>query len=81
MLEVQKLNAGYGSVQVLRNLSLAVSKGEILCLLGRNGAGKTTLMKAIMGLLRPSSGRVVLEGQAAFQLIDAACQFGFRAAH
>ena len=51
MLEIQKLNAGYGSVQVLRDFSLAVDQGEILCLLGRNGAGKTTLMKAIMGLL------------------------------
>lgn len=63
MLEVQKLNAGYGSVQVLRDISLAVGKGEILCLLGRNGAGKTTLMKAIMGLLRAYSGKVVLEGR------------------
>ena len=63
MLEVRKLNAGYGSVQVLRDISLAVGKGEILCLLGRNGAGKTTLMKAIMGLLRAYSGTVVLEGR------------------
>ena len=62
MLEVRNINAGYGKVQVLRDLSLAVRPGEILCLLGRNGAGKTTLMKAIMGLVRAGSGEIVLEG-------------------
>jgi len=63
VLELQSLNVGYGKAQVLRDLSLQVQGGEILCLLGRNGAGKTTTMKAIMGLLPLMSGAVVLEGQ------------------
>ena len=63
MLELQSLDVGYGKAQVLRDLSLHVGVGEILCLLGRNGAGKTTTMKAIMGLLPLMSGKVVLEGR------------------
>ena len=63
MLELRAINAGYGRAQILRDLSLKVGPGEILCLLGRNGAGKTTTMKAIMGLLPLMSGRVVLDGQ------------------
>jgi branched-chain amino acid transport system ATP-binding protein len=63
MLKLQSLNVAYGKAQVLRDLSLHVDAGEILCLLGRNGAGKTTTMKAIMGLLPLMSGAVVLEGR------------------
>ena len=63
MLEVDAINAGYGEAQVLRDLSLRVEAGEILCLLGRNGAGKTTTMQAIMGLLPLMSGRVMLDGE------------------
>lgn len=63
MLELDKINAGYGRAQILRDLSLTVSPGEILCLLGRNGAGKTTTMQAIMGLLPLMSGAVRLEGE------------------
>lgn len=63
MLELKSLNVAYGKAQILRDLSLQVSAGEILCLLGRNGAGKTTTMKAIMGLLPLMSGSVELDGQ------------------
>jgi len=62
MLEVRDINAAYGKVQVLRNLSLSVQSGEILCLLGRNGAGKTTLLKTIMGLVPASSGEIHMDG-------------------
>jgi branched-chain amino acid transport system ATP-binding protein len=62
MLRVEGLNCFYGNVQVLRDFSLELKEGEILCLLGRNGAGKTTLLKAIMGLVRPRAGRVLLDG-------------------
>jgi branched-chain amino acid transport system ATP-binding protein len=62
MLRVESLNCFYGNVQVLRDFALELREGEILCLLGRNGAGKTTLLKAIMGLVRPRSGRVLLDG-------------------
>ncbi|NOX73075.1 MAG: ABC transporter ATP-binding protein [Alphaproteobacteria bacterium] len=62
MLEVRNINAGYGKVQVLRDLSLEAKAGEILCLLGRNGAGKTTLLKAIMGQVKLGSGAILLDG-------------------
>ena len=62
MLRIEGLNCFYGNVQVLRDFALELKQGEVLCLLGRNGAGKTTLLKAIMGLVRPRSGRVVLDG-------------------
>jgi len=68
MLELDKVNAGYGQAQILRDLSLHVAPGEILCLLGRNGAGKTTTMKAIMGLLPLLSGAVRLNGAALNEL-------------
>ena len=64
MLELTAINSGYGRAQVLRDLSLTVNAGEILCLLGRNGAGKTTTMKTIMGLLPLWSGEVRLDGTA-----------------
>ena len=62
MLSVESVTSGYGSTTVLRDFSLAVSGGEILCLLGRNGAGKTTALKTVMGLVRPSAGRIVVDG-------------------
>ena len=62
LLKVERLTASYGSVQVLRDVSLELRQSEVLCLLGRNGAGKTTLLKTIMGLVRATSGSVALEG-------------------
>lgn len=63
VLVVDRLGAGYGPVQILYGVSLEVRKGEVVALLGRNGAGKTTTIKAIMGIVRPRSGRVRLAGQ------------------
>jgi branched-chain amino acid transport system ATP-binding protein len=63
MLDVQGISAGYGPVQVLHGLSLEARPGEVLCLLGRNGAGKTTTLKAIMGLVPLSGGRISLNGE------------------
>jgi len=57
LLYVERLNAGYGRVQVLWDLAFHVDRGEIVCLVGANGAGKTTLLRAISGLVRPA-GRV-----------------------
>jgi branched-chain amino acid transport system ATP-binding protein len=60
-LRIVEIDCFYGHVQVLRDLSLELGDGEVLCLLGRNGAGKTTTLKAIMGLLKPRSGKVFLD--------------------
>jgi len=62
VLEVERLSAGYGEVQILRDVSLSVEAGPIIKLVGSNGAGKSTLLNTICGILRPSSGRVRLDG-------------------
>jgi len=59
-LIVSGLDSFYGEVQVLHGLSLALRKGEVLCVLGRNGAGKTTLLKAIMGIVPARAGSIRL---------------------
>jgi len=58
-LRIDGLNAGYGSVRVLQDLSLRVGDGETVALLGTNGNGKSTLIKCIMGMVQPTSGRIV----------------------
>jgi branched-chain amino acid transport system ATP-binding protein len=58
-LRIEDLRAGYGSVQVLHGLSLALNHGETVALLGTNGNGKSTLMKCVMGIVRPAAGRIV----------------------
>ncbi len=63
MLQVRELHAGYGKVNVLWGVSLEVKRGEIVSLLGPNGAGKTTTLKAIMGLVKISSGDIVFDGR------------------
>ena len=63
LLTVQNLSKNYGSKQALRNVSLSVSRGRIVGLLGPNGSGKTTMLKLINGLLRPSAGQVMIDGQ------------------
>ncbi len=62
MLSVKSLAGGYGSTQVLYDVSLDVGEGEIVGLLGRNGMGKTTTISTIFGLLTPVSGSVSLDG-------------------
>ncbi|MBM3571513.1 MAG: ABC transporter ATP-binding protein [Alphaproteobacteria bacterium] len=62
MLEIERLEAGYGSLKVLRGVSLHVPRGKVVALLGSNGAGKTTTMKAIMGVVAKFSGAVRLDG-------------------
>ena len=57
LLEVNSLSVSYGRIPALREVSLAVERGEIVALIGANGAGKTTLLKSISGLLRPIPAR------------------------
>ncbi len=63
MLELDSIHVGYGEARVLHGVSLTVSEGELVCLLGRNGAGKTTTLKAISGLLPVRSGSVRFRGK------------------
>lgn len=63
MLQIDKVDAGYGEVQVLHGLSLYARAGEITCLMGRNGAGKTTTLRAIMGQVPVTLGQIKLNGE------------------
>ncbi|WP_022853608.1 ABC transporter ATP-binding protein [Thermodesulfatator atlanticus] len=63
MLAVRNLVAAYGPIKALKNVSLHVAKGEIVCLIGANGAGKSTLMLTIMGLVKPAQGEIVFENE------------------
>ena len=60
LLEIARLNAGYGEMQVLRGVSLVVRPAEIVAMVGGNGAGKTTLLRAVLGELQPAEGEIVL---------------------
>jgi branched-chain amino acid transport system ATP-binding protein len=60
-LTIEGIDAGYGAVRVLDDVSIRVGSGETVVLLGTNGNGKSTLMKSIMGIVRPGAGRIVAE--------------------
>ncbi len=68
MLKVQSLVASYGKIQALKGISLEVSQGEIVALIGANGAGKSTSLRTISGLLRPVSGSIHFEEEAIHSL-------------
>ncbi|MBM3849335.1 MAG: ABC transporter ATP-binding protein [Verrucomicrobia bacterium] len=63
MLEVQNLSVRYGAITALHGISLSVPAGGIVTLIGGNGAGKTTTLRAISGMVRPASGRIVFDGR------------------
>ena len=63
LLRITQLNAGYGDMPVLRDVSIDIRPAEIVALIGSNGAGKTTLLRALSGLI-PSSGRMSFDGQS-----------------
>jgi len=60
-LTIDGIHAGYGAVRVIEDVSIKVGAGETVVLLGTNGNGKSTLMKCVMGLVRPSAGRIVAD--------------------
>ncbi|HXG15429.1 MAG TPA: ABC transporter ATP-binding protein [Calidithermus sp.] len=64
MLELRGVEAAYGRTQVLYGVSLAASRGEVVCLLGRNGAGKSTTLKAVMALVDVIGGDIRFEGRS-----------------
>jgi branched-chain amino acid transport system ATP-binding protein len=62
LLEARSLHAGYGETRVLHGIDFVVEQGGVTALLGANGAGKTTTLRALSGMIRPQSGRVMLAG-------------------
>jgi ABC-type branched-subunit amino acid transport system ATPase component len=63
LLELNNLNAGYGFLQILRDVSLKVDKAEYVSLIGPNGAGKSTTLKSIAGIVKPMSGQILFQGE------------------
>ncbi|MCY4069564.1 MAG: ABC transporter ATP-binding protein [Acidimicrobiaceae bacterium] len=63
LLEMRSVNAHYGAVHALRDVDLSIHAGELVCLLGGNASGKSTTLKTLLGMLKPSSGEVVLDGE------------------
>ncbi|AND78838.1 ABC transporter ATP-binding protein [Streptococcus pantholopis] len=64
MLTVENLSVHYGVIQAVKEVSFTVNEGEVVSLIGANGAGKTSILRTISGLVRPSSGSIVFEGEA-----------------
>ena len=63
MLKVENIDVYYGAIHALHNISLEVSQGEIVTLIGANGAGKSTILRTVSGLLSPKNGKVIFKGQ------------------
>jgi branched-chain amino acid transport system ATP-binding protein len=80
ILAVTNLTVAYGKTIALREVSLAVPEGKVVCLIGANGAGKTTTMRAISGLLRPQAGRIAF-GERSITSLPAHAIFRLGLAH
>jgi branched-chain amino acid transport system ATP-binding protein len=63
ILELEKVDTYYGSIQALYDINIQIYKGELVCLLGGNASGKSTILKTILGVCRPKKGAVKLEGE------------------
>ena len=63
ILEMRDVNAGYGEIEVLKNVSIRAKRGEIISIIGANGAGKSTLLKTLFGILRTGKGQIIFERQ------------------
>jgi branched-chain amino acid transport system ATP-binding protein len=63
MLEVKDLHVAYGAIKAIHGVNLTVRRGQIVTLIGANGAGKTTTLRAISGMVKPTHGRITLEGK------------------
>ena len=72
LLEMRDVDTSYGPVEVLRDVSLEIKRGEIVCLLGPNAAGKSTTLKTILGMVRPKKGEIKLDGERIDGLVTTA---------
>ncbi len=63
VLEFRGINVHYGPVHVLKDMNVSINAGELVCLLGGNASGKTTTLKTILGMVKPSSGDVLIDGE------------------
>jgi branched-chain amino acid transport system ATP-binding protein len=63
MLEVRDLHVSYGAIEAIKGISLSIDEGQVVTLIGANGAGKTTTLRTLSGLLHPTSGEVLFEGE------------------
>ncbi|AUY52210.1 ABC transporter ATP-binding protein [Streptomyces sp. CB01881] len=63
LLEVEDLRVSYGKIEAVKGISFTVNQGEVTTLIGTNGAGKTTTLRTLSGLLKPTSGKVLFDGQ------------------
>ena len=63
MIELKELTLGYGQRTLLEMVNARMTGGQLIALLGRNGAGKSTLLRAMMGLEKPQSGEIILQGK------------------
>ena len=76
LLSLERVNAFYGDSHVLHDVSLSLSPGRLLALLGRNGAGKSTCMSAIVGFLTPRSGRIRVSPSSESVTLRSSVSFG-----
>ncbi len=63
-VQIQNISGGYGKKMICKNISFAINKGEVVCVVGPNGSGKTTLIKLILGLIKKANGEVVINNRA-----------------
>ena len=63
LLKAESINKSFGNLQVLKDVSLSLNEGEIICLLGVSGSGKTTLFNILSGIYTPDSGKVTVSGE------------------
>jgi branched-chain amino acid transport system ATP-binding protein len=68
LLEVENLKVSYGGIQALKGIGLTVAPGELVALIGSNGAGKTTTLKALIGLLHPTAGKIHYDGKLLYNI-------------